>query len=369
MRATTVDGGIVGRFLSWWGAELAACLPSPLVALFLGPTDAAEIMLSGNRLVVRLRRRSGEPPRALGEVDLGEGTRRRQAARARRLLRSAGAAAENTVLRLPEEQVLRPRIELPVASAAALRQAIAAEIDRHTPFAANDVLFDCRPAGTDGEMEKLFVDVEAARRSWIEADLERLGDLGIRPDRVAGPPRGDDTANLLPANVSPNRSRLLPRLLVGALALLAVLGIAVAASGLERKERMLARSEVLLADLTTRAGASSARRSEADALLSLSRRVAERRMSEPRAVDLLAELSERLGDSHWLTALAVRDGRLRLSGFSSDPSAVLQAIEQAPLLSAAKFEAPVTRDPRSGLDRFALSARIEPPQPGTEEAR
>ena len=57
--------------------------------------------------------------------------------------------AGQVVLVLPDDQVLRRTVELPLAARENLREVVSFELDRYTPFAAEDVMFDLPEAAGD----------------------------------------------------------------------------------------------------------------------------------------------------------------------------------------------------------------------------
>ena len=82
--------------------------------------------------------------------------------------------------------------------------------------------------------------------------------------------------------------------------------------------------------------------------------------ASPDVPALLEAATKALPDDAWLTGFEVRPGRLALEGFARDASGLLGQLEAVPGLSGAAFEAPVTRDPSGGGERFRIGAEVEP---------
>jgi len=348
---------MVGRFFAWWLGELRACVPGPLAALLFGVTEELEVTLEDGEARF-VGRRDGRQ-RELGEIDLAEADRRAIETEARALLRGRRGAGPVT-LRLPAAQVLRPRVELPIAAAENLREVLALEMDRHTPFPAAEVMFDFRVGGSDPELERLNVDMLVARRRDVEAALDTARAMTLRPDRIAGPTGAGSEApfNLLPEEARPRPNRLLPRLnLAMAVLTLALAGVAFEL-WLDRKEQALDEIEGRVAQLRASMGEAGRLEEEMDRLQKVSAYLAEQKQQRPSGAEVIDEVTRRLPDEYWLISYAARGDNLILTGYADDPSGVLKLLEESPLLSEARFAAPVTMDPRIGKERFNVSVTV-----------
>lgn len=77
-------------------------------------------------------------------------------------------------------------------------------------------------------------------------------------------------------------------------------------------------------------------------------------------VRTLADLTDLLPDSVWLTDLSIRQRDVTISGFAQSAADLIGPIEAAPLFAAPQFESPVTKVPGLEGERFTIAARIEP---------
>ncbi|WP_193187918.1 PilN domain-containing protein [Nisaea sediminum] len=102
---------------------------------------------------------------------------------------------------------------------------------------------------------------------------------------------------------------------------------------------------------------------EARGALDRHRQLAERLQAvlaaEPDVPTLLEAVTMALPDDAWLTGFEVRPGRLTLEGFARDASGLLEKLEAMPGMTEVAFEAPVTRDPAGGGERFRIGAALE----------
>lgn len=349
--------GLIGRFFAWWFGELAGCIPGGLRNLAAGRRHQLAVDYRENEL--GLRRRVGGRWGDLGTVAVDPALPASARAALRERLRGIRRGGMEVVLRLPAAQVLRRQLDLPLAAAENLREVLSFEMDRLTPFKAEDVAYDFRIAATDREAERLTVDLAVAPRALVDEAVRVAQGVGLSPHRVAlaeddGPP-----FNLLAPDAAAEGGRLLPRLNIAlALATCALLG-ALALWPLQRKEARLATLESQLAESRTAAAASEDLRRRIDAALKRNSFLAQRRQATPLAVAVLADLTERLADDTWLVQLRIGDGAVELSGYAPAAAALLPALEQSALLRNLRFSAPVMPDQRVGRERFNLSADLD----------
>ena len=127
-------------FSAWWGSQLVACLPARWRALVEERSESLLIDLRPDELdrLARARRRT-QRIRA---------HRAQPAAPRRRVPNSSACATRSTirgvriVLCIPAERVLQRNLTLPAAAEENLRQVLAFEMDRQTPFKADQIYFD-----------------------------------------------------------------------------------------------------------------------------------------------------------------------------------------------------------------------------------
>ncbi len=79
----------------------------------------------------------------------------------------------------------------------------------------------------------------------------------------------------------------------------------------------------------------------------------------PSAVELIEELTRLLPDGTWLHRLDIRGGEVQFQGFSDTASALIGVVESSPMFREARFGSPITRDVRSGKERFHVSVKLE----------
>ena len=251
---------------------------------------------------------------------------------------------------------LRRRETVPAAAAAHLDRLLRYEMDRLTPFAAADVLFDHRIVARDPASGALTVDIAVAPKSWAAAPLAHLAALGIAPSAIEAPDPAGGVARIAITSEDQTRSRTG---LFVALIVCAMLALAVLAVPLLRQSLALAAVEERLAVLKPAMDQVDATRRRIAAGSAGMGRVAaahERAAAVPRLLGVLTDL---LPDDTYLTSLALRRDRLTMEGQSATATRLIASMAAEPHVKNPSFAAPVVRA-ESGRDVFTIQAGFEP---------
>src|SRR5437660_8240756 len=241
------------EFFAWWCAQLADLLPQELRQSALGTGDALVITPIGplgqgvEAVAVDQRYNGKESPLghfALRAIDMAD------------LPRMVG---KTTVLRLGEADVLGKTVSLPLAAERELDQALAFEMDRETPFTAEELYWNHRVIAADRQNGRLSVRLSLVPKANLDPLLTDLAAVGIQPTRVEIAD-GADKGNYLPLNGDGSRKHHdSHRLLWPAAAGCAALAIAAVVTP-------FARQELALAALDGQVAAARAAAAEADNL-------------------------------------------------------------------------------------------------------
>ncbi|KFL35953.1 PilN domain-containing protein [Arenimonas donghaensis] len=339
-----------------WGREAAAAwqgvLPPALKPLVQG--DASRLLLDrdGDQLRVAVADAAGERP--LGEVPLSDPDVRD--AMARRLADSPAPAW----LMLPASAVLRRTLSLPVAAEARLRDVLVHEIDRQTPFTADQVSFEGRVLGRDAGGQALRVELLVLPRARLEAELQAIGPLAAR---LAGADVRDADGRGLGINLLAHTQRARradpSRRLNLALAGIALVAL-VLALGLVRYNRSQALAELRAEVAQANAEVRQARmaRNQLVAKVEAANFLATRRAARPTMLEVLDELTRRVPDDTSVDKLTIDDGKIVMVGQSRAAPALVGLLQASPIVAEPALTGAVQADPRSGRDRFTLTARI-----------
>ncbi|MEM7224700.1 MAG: PilN domain-containing protein [Pseudomonadota bacterium] len=349
----------VERFFAWWGGELAACLPEALRARIGSKRRRLVITLGPDR--ASFARAKGEQLEPLGEVALSPDDPAAELSQVRDVMRALKSKITEVTLRLGAGQALARRVVLPAAAEDNLREVLGFEMDRNTPFKADEVLYDARVAARDTELKTVAVDLVVVARDTAQQAIARLGAWDLEPDRLD--PGVSDAAgkgfNLLtrPSRAGSGKLRRRVSLAAG----LAAIGLAavVVTVPLIKKQEQLEALEARLAAVRGEALRADQLKQEVQGALARSRFMVELKQTRAPTIELLDEITKELPDNTWLLHFAYRGNRVNLAGYSAKPTDLIGLLERSDLLEEVAFTSPVTMDLRVGRERFNLSARVE----------
>jgi general secretion pathway protein L len=279
-------------------------------------------------------------------------------------LAEMGRKADKTILLLASERVLKKIISLPSATQNKLDAVLRFEMDRHTPFATDQVYFDYRLQPGGSAAGRINVELMLVTRAWLDPLLQQLKELGLSPSVVtpveASAEPGAKRLNLLKGDKdSAKRSnRRLFRIQKG-LVLLLLLVIGVGFVLYERKQRNEA-LEVQLDEPQRMAQRAQQAREQIKILKETRQFLTRKKAEEPVILYLLEELTRQLPDHTWLSRFEVKQGTVKLQGESRAASDLIGIIEQSEHFHDARFSSPVTINPRTQKERFVIVADIGP---------
>ena len=353
----------LAAFWRWWTGELIALVPERLASLG-GAARVPLVSLTANELVLI------EPASALGpdsRVDfavLDEAARRDAT---RRLLEHAGETRSRVRLCLEPAEALVRRVRMPAATEENLRQVVAFEMDRLTPFRADDVYFDCRVLSRDAAAGMIVVQLALARREIVDAKLQRLRALGTEVTGITVRDERGQPADLelMPSDAMAGRASSHERYIVfGAVALVVVLlGAALGVPILHKRQAVVSGFPVL--DRAQRDAESTDNIAH-----DLEKQVADynfllaKKHSTYPVLALLEEVTRLLPDNTWVQQVDIKTvGKTReiqVSGEAPSSSKLIEIFETSPILHNAQTRGTVTRGSQPNLERFMIVAEPRP---------
>ena len=346
----------LSRFFAWWFGELAACVPDRLRRLVERKPSALVITPSNDIADVALYRRGEVRP--LGQIPLTTQSDSQRALAS--LLDGTSRRHLDVVVNVPAVNVLRRSVTLPLEANENLREVLAFEMDRHTPFKASEVAYDYRLMATDAATRKLTVDLAVVPRAMLEQAAAIADSLGLAASRIgiAGDePKRGGSFNFRPYDESGDRPAAPRALLLALTATAAILAVVAWYLPLYFDHRALAAYEARLGETRTIALQAENLRKRLTAAMDLTRLLVNRRADTPTVTSLLADVTDRLPDDTWLTQLQLQDGKLTLKGISPSAAALIAPLEASPLLTEVRFGSPVTPDPQIGGESFDILAQ------------
>ena len=356
-----------GGFFAWWGRNLAAWLPRAWRSA-LG-LDRGRLLLGVDGEGLQLRRQDGDGLRDLGrmpfpaelEVD-GDDVLAK--------VLSPSVAELPRWLLLPAGACLRRQLVLPAAAAERLRDVVGFEIDRQTPFAAEDAAYDARLLSRRDGDGQLDVELVVVPRAMLDAQRNALGG---QAKLLAGADVAGANGEPLGVNLLSPAARFAPadpwRAWNLALAGVAVIAIAAALWWMLDNRRAAADAFAVVADRqATAARKVSEQRQRLLDLVQGQAFLDRSRSGRATTVEVLDELSRRLPDDTYLEKFALEGDRITLIGLSSQASALVGRLEGSKLWRAPALTGALVPDPRTHRDRFTLVAEMVDTGPDAEDA-
>jgi general secretion pathway protein L len=357
---TTIDFDLKG-FFQWWSKELAFLVPLRIRQL-LSVHNANLVFTSAEHGFNVCFRRDSNPEQPVFNRQLNT-----LEADGFQQLKNHYPDLENAeyILCLTAGQAIARLIYLPEATLENLQQVISFELDRYTPFNAEQVYFSATPVGKtgQGQVEVLLV---ATLRNLLDEQIAQLNAWGVQPARIEYQPLQHELPhlsaqyNLLPDHFRPQTNKLAQAINWGLNTLMFALfmGILTFPIWQEQQEVDTLKSQIKTLEKDTRI--IDAQQQEIDALQEQTRRLIANKTQTPDPLVVLNEMTHLLKDDTWLTNFQYADKHLQIQGQSPTASALISLLEESPMFSKVSFVSPLTQDKATGLERFQISMDVSP---------
>lgn len=352
-------------FLAWWGGELRALLPTSMQQALAGGADWHLLERRGDTWHLR---RADEPATLAQWSDADDPAMQQQA------LRQALAAVDPQDLRLalclPAAAGLRRALALPVAARDNLAQVVGFEIDRQTPFRAEQVAMDVRELDQPAGEGRFAAELIVLPRAALDPLLERLAALRIRVDAVDlltadGRRVG---ANLLAPAQRPRRSDPRRRLNLALGAASVVLLVLVLGQGLHNRQQALDAMQAQVDTMRGEAQQVAALRQQLQDNAGAAGFLAQKKKDSVPVLALLDEMTRRLPDTAWLERFSLdASGAIGFQGQSVQAAKLVDAFKDSPLIRDVGFQGSIQADPTTGKERFYMVGKVRTP-PSTAPA-
>lgn len=349
-------------FFAWWGEQLRDCVPAKWRHLLAAPEQT--ILLTLGAQGIEVAHRMGTASKALGSLDLPVSEVE--------LETFDGLAAElpaqtGRVLLLPAGTALRRVIHLPVAALNNARTMAGFEIDRQTPFRADQVVFDCLVPLPAAGARTVAVELAVIPKEVYRQQLERIGGLAGQLDAVDLASEGGGAGfNFLPAEAR-RRHDHRPLLINAALLIAGVFCVMLAMAQLV--DNRLAAVSALEAEVETQRSAARATaklRGSLEDAVKAANFLAEHRSQQPSMLELLRLLTDLLPDDTYVERMTYSGDTASISIQSSSAAQMVERLQAEPRFENPALVGAIQPDPRSGKDRATLTVRFVP-QSGVPE--
>ena len=351
----------VSKFFHWWRNELASMVP----AAWRGDGGL------GNRILVHIdlpnvtlyELANGEL-HELGAAQLKSNDPEAQKIAFQGLLTRYGkGGVRGLSLYLMADQVLRKTISLPAIAAENLEQVLSFELDRHTPFKADQVYFSSKVQSHDAVNNTLSIEIAVVPRDVINRALALVASWDAALDSVLV--EGDllhagAHFNLLPEALRPPQTSFWRFSNIALMTLALVLLTTALALPLWQKRQQTIALFPLVNKVRIAAQNADALHRELEQSVARHNFLLDKKRAAPPVTILLNEVTRLLPDDTWVQQFELKGRELQLVGETGSSSKLIGIIEQSNLLNEASFRSPLTKTQPGNFERFHLSAEVQP---------
>ena len=348
----------VPRFLSWWRGELFALLPARWRTRFGGGLAWHLLQCDGDEWT--LRRAGDMYPLARWNSQLDAAS---QQVAFNDALRGVDREDLRIALCLNAHEVLRPRLNLPVAARDNLQQIGAFEMDRQTPFRVDQVRYDVRELRANAPAGRFAAELVVVPRTTLDPLLSRLAASGLQVDAV-DVANGNDRlcVNLLPADQVPRRQHPRQRLNLALGAAAIVLLVLSLLQFLHNREAALEQMRSEVEGMRAEAQQVASLRQQLQDNAGAAGFLAQRKARTVSALAVLQDISQRLPTTAWLERLSIdNSGQVGFQGQSPQAARLVDALKGSPVITDANFQGTIQVDPSTGKERFYMVAQLRKP--------
>lgn len=341
------------NLLTWWKKQMRDLVPASfrqfeqnrqhgLVAVVDVWDDSTVELFLGN----------GSRRTSLGQYEASS-TALREA-----LARLPKAKRRSPTLRVSADLLLERQVVLPLDAERDLEQVAAYEMDRLTPFRAEEVFWTVTAGQRDVARNQLHVRIAVIPRMRVQAVLADLQRAGLIPAQIVAGETMQPCQSIPLGEGRPVRTWLRSRPDAYSLAGCGVLAIAAAVLPFVLQSVAGASIEAQIGLMRPQAIEAERLRKEiaigaiaADAVMT-----ARAQLTPP--LQAIAMLTDMLPDDTFLTTLSTLQGKLTISGRSAAAARLIGAMAANPLIHNPAFTAPVIRDEISGGEMFSIHAEL-----------
>jgi Tfp pilus assembly protein PilN len=358
--ATSTFAGSVGQFrgvaaelIAEWRQELAHWVRELLSSPWMRGGEV--VLLDFGNGEVRINLVSGHNIERIGRT---LGTGEIAAREISSLLANSERVARRTtdvMVRLPGEEVLRRRFELPAARRSTLARAVPFELERLSPIEPDRLYYDFVVLPTAKSKKQAELEIRIVKRSSIDTAVALAHEAGLRVGAIGF---AEDAREADWKSFPVDRTAWI-KLKWRQWNVLALAGAAIVLA-LAVIFAAYLRGASAANELSTELDAAASRAAVVHRLaheISDVQSQIEFPLAEKRApflLRILSELTRELPDGTWLTEFEFDGGKVHIQGFSKSASDVVGDIDRSPLFANAQFMAPL-QSAQNGNERFDLS--------------
>jgi len=282
---------------------------------------------------------------------------------------NVAARPPRVVVALPPRQVMRKRMVLPAAVEENLEQALSYDLDRHTPFRAEQLYFDAVVVERDPARKTITVDWVAALKTIVDGARRQVEAWGASVQAVIPGPASTmpPRLNLIPADERPRVGGWRRWQVWAPLALLAAIAIAAVIVPLVQKRDYAIALNKQAEEARGQALAADAVRTQLERAQAEYNFVLAKKYAYPGTVQLLDGVTRVLPDDTWVTQLEMRTSLrgkdtqrdLVVRGESANAGKLIGLLEDSKLVEQAALRSSTTKIQPGPGEIFDLGAQVK----------
>jgi general secretion pathway protein L len=348
-------------FLRWWGSQLVELIPLKLRAWWSGHDRVILLSFDGDKAI--FERQEGAQRIEIFSVAPDSADSRMPSDLPRKLALAIGGNFR-LLFRAPPDKVLSRELTLPLAVEENLRQTLAFELDRFTPFGSDHAYFVFRVIERVPDQARLVVELSTLAKSVLDSALSRAEAMGISVHGavLAGEilEHGSQGNGLLPSPTNrAHMSRSLRRWrLVAGLAALCLFCLALIVPIWQKRAAIMALNEPLAKAKATGMEADAVR-TRLDALVDRHNRLPQKKWEGYSTVLVLDELSRRLPDDTFVIQLDFDGKSVQVQGETGSSGTLIEILEASPMFKDVGFKSQLYKVQGTGIDRYHIEATLE----------
>lgn len=337
-------------FLNWWIAELFELVPHSVKRHLQLEPDRLLIEEGEDSWLFRFSRQGQE--QALGTIsshqDLGL-----QQQQIKDWIQELDLEKMQVWFLINQEKVLQRKIAMPLAAADKLKQIMGFELDRFTPFKADEVLFDVCETGRSEQKQQLDAELVVTPRENLQPILQALNgwQLGLYGLSV---PTFEGQLNLLPLEHRPNNQSGAGRLNKLLAITASVLLIVVSWNAVDSRESQIQKLDEDISVARKKAAVATRLKRELTHAVNAANDLTNRKRSHPLLVEAIYELTETLPDDAWVQRLEYRNEKFQIQGYAVSANELIKKLDEMDTLKQPEVVGAITEDQNSKKELFNI---------------
>ncbi len=343
----------IADFWSWWTEELISILPLTIRQLLFN-TNKLILEIDGD--LIDIHRIIGSKKSHVKRMPINELTSNQISS----IVRETNVTQK--ILAVPKRHVLEKNVSFPMPAEENMREVLSFEMDRLTPFTANQVYYDYNLISRNKQKNKVDLQLVIVPKDRVDGLLQSLDQIGFRPHIVTV--HGDKTDDYSQINLLPiekrakriNALKVINYTLTGVLCLLLLVSMFLPVWS---KVKYIESLEPELNKYTKSAESITKLRKQVDKAEEEALFLVDKKHASTLMLHVIDELTQIIPDDTWVNQVDVNDNEVHVYGESVSSASLLPIMEASKIFSNAQFRSPVTQNRQNNTERFHLSAQLK----------